>query len=229
MDPLANAKIVEFPLRGEWFAPNTPARKVPSHGTDMLGQRYAVDFVMAHWEGRGKMLFRGSPWRYYVFGMPLARWYGWGQNVYAPCDGVIVEARDGLAERRTVHLATDLSLVLKHALFFRSEKHDIHYLAGNYIIMQCDNAYAFLAHFQKDSICVTEGQSVRTGEPVGRVGHSGNSTAPHLHFQLMDSPDLFAAQGIPCVFDRYERFRHGEWEEVRQAVPAAEDRIRRLD
>jgi len=40
-----DAIIVDFPLRGEWVAPNTPGSKVPSHGTDQLGQRYAFDFT----------------------------------------------------------------------------------------------------------------------------------------------------------------------------------------
>lgn len=39
------AIVVDFPLRGEWTAYHTPAEKVPSHGTDQLGQRYAYDFV----------------------------------------------------------------------------------------------------------------------------------------------------------------------------------------
>lgn len=37
--------IVKFPLRGEWLSPNTPGTKVPSHGTDRFGTRYAYDFI----------------------------------------------------------------------------------------------------------------------------------------------------------------------------------------
>lgn len=36
--------IIGFPVRGEWMAPNTPEKKIPSHGTDQLGERYAFDF-----------------------------------------------------------------------------------------------------------------------------------------------------------------------------------------
>jgi len=39
----ATAVVVEFPLRGEWVAVRTPAHKVPSHGTELFGQRYAFD------------------------------------------------------------------------------------------------------------------------------------------------------------------------------------------
>jgi hypothetical protein len=43
---LDDATIVEFPLRGaRWIAVTTPGDRIPSHGTDMLGQRFAYDFL----------------------------------------------------------------------------------------------------------------------------------------------------------------------------------------
>jgi hypothetical protein len=58
--------VVDFPLRGEWVARNTPGRRVPSHGTDMLGQTYAYDFVRLG-PGRGGMRFyQPSPLHYLV-------------------------------------------------------------------------------------------------------------------------------------------------------------------
>ena len=46
---MENPIVVNLPLYGELFVPNTPGTKVPSHGTDMLGQRYAYDFMMVDW------------------------------------------------------------------------------------------------------------------------------------------------------------------------------------
>ena len=227
MDELANAIAVDFPLEGEWFAPNTPGKRIPSHGTDALGQRYAFDFMMAEWSGEKKKLFRANGWIYYLSGIPLSRWYGWGREVYAPCSGRILIVKDGLKERQRVHLLTDLFVVFKNALFFDPRKHDLQRICGNYVILQTENAFAMLAHFQRKSICVTEGQEVKAGELLGRVGHSGNSTAPHLHFQLMDSSDLFAARGLPCAFERYERYQDGKWVEVPGGIPSDQDRIRR--
>jgi murein DD-endopeptidase MepM/ murein hydrolase activator NlpD len=218
--------LVNFPLEGEWWAAQTPGTKIPSHGTDMLGQRFAFDFVMVDWSQKGKKPFSGKSWRYYLPGVPLSEWYGWGQNVYAPCDGRIIVARDGVGERQRLHVIRDLFAVLKNSLFFDPQKHTLHRIAGNYIIMQTEDAYACFAHFQRDSVCVTEGQEVKAGEPLGRVGHSGNSTAPHLHFQLMDGADWLTAKGVPCAFRRYERFRDGKWEEVLNGVPSVKDRIR---
>ena len=217
--------IVDFPLEGEWWAANTPGTKIPSHGTDTLGQRYAYDFVMVDWEKKKKP-YKGSNWRYYLLGMPLSQWHGWGQNIYAPCDGKVLVAKDGLRERKRLHVLSDLFVVLKNGLFFNPKKSDLYRIAGNYIVMQTENAYAVFAHFQTGSICVMEGQEIKSGELLGRVGHSGNSTAPHLHFHLMDSADPLTGKGIPCAFKRYERFQDGIWEEVVNGIPTAQDRIR---
>jgi hypothetical protein len=47
-----------------------------------------------------------------------------------------------------------------------------------------------------------------------------------LHFQLMDSPDLMRAKGVPCAFRSYEVMRNGAWERVENGVPRKVDRIR---
>jgi murein DD-endopeptidase MepM/ murein hydrolase activator NlpD len=93
--------------------------------------------------------------------------------------------------------------------------------------MECgENIYAALCHLQTGSIQVTVGQSVKKGEVIGRVGHSGNSFGPHLHFQLMDSSDIATAKGLPCAFEKYEVFQNGEWQEVINDIPTDKDRIR---
>lgn len=64
------------------------------------------------------------------------------------------------------------------------------------------------------------------GEVIGRVGHSGNSFAPHLHFQLMDSRSVATANGLPCAFEEYELFKNNKWEKVTNGIPTNKDRIR---
>ena len=116
--------------------------------------------------------------------------------------------------------------MLKNSLLFRPDRHDIKNLVGNHIIIRCEEAtYALLAHLQKGSIEVTEGQHIRKGDFLGRVGHSGNSTAPHLHFQLMDSPDLYGAKGIPCAFKQYMICKNGTWSLAENGIPSDKERI----
>ncbi len=228
--PIPDPIAVDFPLKGEWVAPNTPGKKVPSHGTDALGQRYAYDFIQVKPGTRGMRFYKVSPLRYLVFGARLQDCFAWRQTIYSPVDGTVVQVADGWPERQPVHLARDLALVLKHAVSFDPARTpDLRAVAGNYIIIETGAGYAFLAHARTGSIRVQAGETVARGQPLAEVGHSGNSTAPHLHFHLMDGPDLLTAQGIPCCFREYEVQRAGGWTLVRNGIPTDTDRIRNVN
>lgn len=219
--------VVAFPLRGEWYSPNTPGSRVPSHGTNRFGTRYAYDFIQVDWNRKGRPAYRGSFLRYLLFGLPLAQYYCWGQEVYAPCDGVVVQVRDGVPEPRRTHLLRDLLGAYRNAHHFDLEKDGVETIAGNFVVIRCgEGVYAALVHLQTGSVQVSVGQRVGRGDLLGRVGHSGNSFAPHLHFQLMDSRDIAAANGLPCVFERYEVCRAGKWETRTKGMPTREERIR---
>jgi len=83
--------------------------------------------------------------------------------------------------------------------------------------MKCgDQVYAAIVHLQTGPIHASVGQNVKKGEIIGRVGHSGNSFAPDLYFQLMDSNDIFNANGLPCAFNQ----------KIVYGIPTDKDRIR---
>jgi murein DD-endopeptidase MepM/ murein hydrolase activator NlpD len=98
---------------------------------------------------------------------------------------------------------------------------------GNFIIIESCDGYAGYAHAQTGSIQVSAGDKVIPGQHLANVGHSGNSTTPHLHFQLMDHPDPWKAQGILCCFRTYGIFHQGAWRLVQNGIPKSTDRIRR--
>jgi len=153
--------IIGFPLRGEWHSPNTPGTKIPSHGTNKLGSRYAYDFIQVDWERKGWPAYRVSLAQYLLFGVPLDEYYCWGQDVYAPSDGIIVKAEDGYKERTRTRVLSDMTNAYKNAHYFDPKKDNIQSVAGNYIIIECgDNVYAALVHLQTGSIQASVGQSV---------------------------------------------------------------------
>lgn len=221
--------VVDFPLRGEWVAPNTPGSRVPSHGTDMLGQRYAYDFVRLGPGTGGTRFYKPGPLHYLVFGVRLQDCFGWGQPIFSATAGVVVESSDGYPERNPVHVARDAAILFKNARSFDIQRStDLRPLSGNYIIVESPNGYVVYAHAQTGSVRVTRGDKVRQGQHLANVGHSGNSTAPHLHFHLMDHADPRRAQGILCCFRDYQVLRGDNWINIQNGIPSAADRIRRL-
>jgi murein DD-endopeptidase MepM/ murein hydrolase activator NlpD len=220
---------VEFPLRGEWTAAHTPAARVPSHGTDALAQRYAYDFLRIEHAHSGWKFWAPSTLRYYVAGVRLADCHGWDAPIHAPFDGRVVCARDGLRERDPVHFLRDLSIVLRNALTFRPEnEHCLHAVLGNHLVLEMAHqpVYALIAHARTGSIRVRAGEPIVAGRHLANVGHSGNSTAPHLHFQLMDGPDPVTASGLPCCFRRYQTREGERWSDVVDGTPGRRERIR---
>ena len=225
--------VVDLPLRGEWVAYHAPAERIPSHGTDALGQRYAYDFLRIERERKGWKFFRASTLRYLLFGVKLNDCYGWGEPIHAPFDGTVIAARDGWPEGQWLHALRGLALVLKvllrHPRILGPKKtNDLRHALGNYIVLKIPGKeiYAFFAHARTGSIQVREGDEVHRGQPIADVGHSGNSTAPHLHFHLMDRANILEAQGVPCCFKKYEAFHQGTWVMVTDGIPGRREFVR---
>ena len=203
----------------------SPADRIPSHGTDLLGQRYAYDLVRTDHRS-GFHLHPAGTLRWLLLGGRTRDCYGWGQPVHAAFDGVIVQAVDGVPERQWLHPVRESWLAVKTTVGFARRGLDPARLAGNHVIMATAGTYALYAHLVPGSVAVARGQQVGVGEVIGRVGHTGNSTAPHLHFHLMDSADPLRATGIPCAFAAYLVERDGKWQRVERGIPHRRERIR---
>jgi hypothetical protein len=217
--------VVDFPLRGEWTAITTPAHRIPSHGTNMFGERYAFDFIRI---SRKPMRYLSSKnvLRHTFGHVSVKDCFGWGQPVYSPCDGKVVSAGDGWPDIMELNSLRD-----GFNLLFRQPKprmDDFRPVAGNFVIVHSDRFTALLAHLRNGSVKVSVGQHVKTGDLLGEVGNSGNTTGPHLHFQLMRGDNPFTATGLPCRFRTYECYRHKSWVTVINSVPGRLERIRYL-
>ena len=227
-----DAISIDFPLRGEWVAPHTPGDCIPSHGTDLLGQRYAFDFFRTDFHDKNKF-YVGSKLKYFILGIQVDKCLCYLENIYCPVDGKVIAAKDGLKEPRRLNPFIDLTKVIIRtisisltALFIPLEKINLHRFIGNYIIIEFKDGYAFFAHISPNTINVKEGQPVKRGDLIGKVGHTGNSTAPHLHFHIMNSPDLLHAKGLPHNFTFYEVLQDGNWINIENGVPTSSQRIR---
>jgi murein DD-endopeptidase MepM/ murein hydrolase activator NlpD len=98
-----------------------------------------------------------------------------------------------------VHLVRDLARVVGNAVKPRGRP-EPWVVCGNHVIVRHrDRCHALHAHLRRGSVSVIAGQEIAAGHPIGEVGHTGNSTAPHLHFQLMTGEDPPTAGAIPCV------------------------------
>jgi hypothetical protein len=225
---MANAEednIVEFPLRGEWTAVNTPAYRIPSHGTDKFGQRYAFDFIRRSWKPMRYLSSKNV--LYHVFSrVSVKDCFGWSQPVYSPFEGEIVSVRDGWPDIMGLNSLRDSFNLLYRTPRFSVD--DVRPVAGNHVIIHSERFSALLAHLRNGSVKVTEGQHVKIGDQIGEVGNSGNTTGPHLHFQLMNGDNPLTATGVPCRFRSYESYRHRSWETVTNGIPGRLERIRYL-
>ncbi len=205
------AVVLALPFRDRWLVQNSPATHVPSHGTDLLGTRYAIDFVGVDARRRTAV---GADWRTVLATEPPERYIGFARPILAPADGVVVLAHDGepdhAGRRSPVSL---LPYALGQAARLRA---GLAAIAGNHIVIQLatGGSYLALAHLRTGSLTVAVGDAVATGKPVAECGNSGNSTQPHLHLQVTDGPDLHTARGVPLQFRDFREWPREGPEEV---------------
>lgn len=82
---------------------------------------------------------------------------------------------------------------------------------GNYVVIQhiSDEGkrfYTLYGHMVDGSIAVAEGSEVKVGQVLGIMGSTGNSTGPHLHFEvrLNDNTSSSAVNPYPYLFGEEE-------------------------
>ncbi|HEY0037040.1 MAG TPA: M23 family metallopeptidase, partial [Longimicrobium sp.] len=77
-------------------------------------------------------------------------------------------------------------------------------VVGNHLIVDHGTGeYSVLAHLRSGSVAVRTGDRVTRGQRLGECGNSGNSSEPHLHYQLQDGPEMGSSAGLPAQFTDY--------------------------
>jgi len=120
--------------------------------------------------------------------------YGYGADVVAVADGRVVKIQDGIPENVP---RADGKVIMPVRLTDRT-------FPGNMVALEIgEGQYAFYAHLQPGSLRVKEGDRVRRGQLLGKLGNSGNTGGPHLHFHVCSGPLLNSCDFVPHVYRSY--------------------------
>jgi hypothetical protein len=180
--------VIGPPLHGERFvsadsccdAVRHTRAALPVNGRVWVTQRYAVDWEELDASGRIYTGPSGKLESYTIF----------GKAALAVADATVASVTDGQPEQTPGQYPTNISL----------DRAD-----GNSVILDLgDNRFALYAHLQPGSIKVRRGDKVKRGQVLGLVGNSGNSVAPHLHFQVAAGPSSLASNGLPYEIDDFQ-------------------------
>src|SRR5215213_7018393 len=152
----------------------------PIDGRWYLAQRFAIDFNQLDAQNRPGVGDPTLPTSFPHFGQP----------VLAVADAVVAEAVDRYPDLRVGQAREDVTPDTA---------------GGNRIVLDLgEGRFAIYAHLHAGSIAVHPGDRVTRGQHIAKVGSSGTSGGPHLHFQVTDRPSIIAGDGLPYVFDAFE-------------------------
>lgn len=173
---------IHFPLEGAWWAIHGSDWS-DVHKTEPYSQPFALDFVKL---GPDNRTFRDA-------GSSLEDHYGWDQPVFAAAGGKVASV---------IYDMPDISPgTVPDAHMMRDDPQRI---LGNAVVISHGNGeFSYYAALQQASIQVNQGEVVRRNTLIARVGNSGYSPGPHLHFHLMEGPHLFIDRGIPVRFSHF--------------------------
>jgi hypothetical protein len=118
---------------------------------------------------------------------------GWGREILAPAAATVTYARNDVPDSPRPGDPGSNALAALHdpVLAFM----------GNCVIIDHGNSeHSVMAHMQHGSVTVKAGERVAAGRVIGKLGNSGNSFGPHLHYQLQSGPQLFRGQSLPFKF-----------------------------
>ena len=170
---------IHFPLRGTWWTIQGNDW-TDHHKAEVFSRPFALDFVKL---GPDNRFFRGN-------GMAREDHYSWDQPVYATAGG------------KVAYVCYDMpDLQPGQSPDPRMFHNDLRRTLGNAVaISHANGEFSYFAHLKQAGVTVREGEMIKRGTQIGHVGSSGQSPGPHLHFHLMEGPNIFIDQGLPVKF-----------------------------
>jgi hypothetical protein len=154
---------------------------LPVDGELYDAQRFAIDWMRLDAQGK---LVSGDPSR-------VENFLAYDQPVLAVADATVTEVLDGLDDQVPGSLPDPATITIAN-------------VDGNHIILDLGHGlYAFYAHLKKGTLRVKKGDHVKRGQALARLGNTGNTSAPHLHMQVMTTSSALASDGVPYVFKSF--------------------------
>ena len=183
-----------FPLRGIWYVGYGASFHTAHRWA--VPEEFALDIAKV---GENDLSHKGD-------GTRFEDYYAYGADVLAAADGRVIRTANDQPEDSTAMQRPDET---QEAYFARLQKEQGERLAkgptaitGNYVMIDHGlSEYSLYAHLQPGSVRVHVGDQVKAGDVIGKLGSSGNSTEPHLHFHVCDKPDPLMCAGIPVNFN----------------------------
>jgi hypothetical protein len=178
------------PLRGKgWVVINGCCGAGGAHrstglainGDIYYAQRFAIDWLLLDKEGR---LMHGDV-------ANVHNYTAYDSDVLAVADATVVSTRSDLTDQIPGVMPDPKTI-------------NIGNVDGNHIVLDLgDGVFAFYAHLQKNSVLVSPGDHVKRGQLLGKLGNTGNTSGPHLHFHLMEGSSELGSNGIPYQIDHF--------------------------
>ena len=154
---------------------------LPVNGSIYFAQRFAIDWMRIGADGR---VVHGDP-------SNVRSYVDYGADVLAVADGKVVSTLNSLDDQKPGTLPDPKTMNIEN-------------VDGNHVVLDLGKGvFAFYAHMQKGSVTVAPGALVKRGQVLGKLGNTGNTSAPHLHFHLMDGPSVLGSNGIPYIIDSF--------------------------
>lgn len=182
--PTSDSLLLKSPLTKKCIVVQGGGNRIQNLHRVVEAQKQALDLVVID---KGGVRARG------LIPKELTCYYSYGEKVVAPLDAVVARTEDGQDDLPIGEM---------------DEKNP----AGNFVFLHASNKTLVLAHLMKGSLSVREGDRVISGDAIGRIGNSGNTSEPHLHIHavkgcvLDESEALFHGKPIPLFFNsRYLR------------------------
>ena len=172
--PNKNETKLSLPFKGKWLVFWGGDTKELNQHHDAPNQKFAFDFLGANEKGETRRGQAHVNEDYFAF----------GREILAPADGTVTDVITGV--RDNIPGSMNPYSALGNAVFIRHREHEI----------------SVLAHLKLDSTRVEVGDKVKRGQLIGLCGNSGNSSEPHLHYHLQNTPIIQDGTGIKCYFQK---------------------------